>query len=468
MAEGDLEKPLPKYEVGELITVDVGNGQLENIYVLEVNGTEVTGLLDRNLGSTVAWISEEDYNAAGGDYANDSEEVFLQNMKNFGPITANNALTERTSTWNNVKEKHLPSLEDMLKLTQWYQNLSDKSNFETKYIEELTAFVEANGAFTNCYSFSECKKMITEAGGGQYLLPDWAVVDVDVNEQIVGYWLSTVSYVSSPYASSSIHGLISPGIDSTNDNTLGILPIITVDMSNIITLAFAEDSWETIVNEVRNGNASKYHVGETKEVTLTGEYAGTYTVRIANNSTPAECNNEGFSQTACGFVVEFEDIITIDTMDLDSDYSGGNTSKNYPTSEMHSLVNDTIYNSLPSDLKEAIIDTYTVSGRNDEFNSMDKLYLLSTIEVWGSHPIYSSTSDNYRQLDYYKNNNVTTSSYSKAIKTYQGSEYSWWLREWIWYSCSHGTSYVDVDGDWNYTSYSPSRVYGVAPAFRIG
>ena len=73
-------------------------------------------------------------------------------------------------------------------------------------------------------------------------------------------------------------------------------------------VSFAEDDWKTIVANVKAGNTSKYKVGDTKEITLTGEVAGTYTVRIANTSTPEECNQEGYSQTACGFVIEFEDI----------------------------------------------------------------------------------------------------------------------------------------------------------------
>ena len=75
-------------------------------------------------------------------------------------------------------------------------------------------------------------------------------------------------------------------------------------------VSFKDDSWKTIVANVRAGNTSAYNVGDTKEIELTGEVAGTYTVRIANTSTPEECNQEGYSQTACGFVIEFEDIIT--------------------------------------------------------------------------------------------------------------------------------------------------------------
>ena len=36
----------------------------------------------------------------------------------------------------------------------------------------------------------------------------------------------------------------------------------------------------------------------------------TYDLRIANKSTPTECSTQGFSQTACGFVLEFVQSVT--------------------------------------------------------------------------------------------------------------------------------------------------------------
>ena len=236
------------------------------------------------------------------------------------------------------------------------------------------------------------------------------------------------------------------------------------------SVSFAEDSWETIAAIVKAGKAEEtYNVGDTKEVTLTGDWAGTYTVRIANNSTPAECSTEGFSQTACGFVVEFVDIITEHAMSSTNTNSGG-----WPASKMYSFVNTDIYNTLPSDLQNVIIDTYTVSGYgvgdSTNFTSTDKLYLLSTKEVWGkdgiSNTIHDSAEAETRQLDYYKNNGVTTSNYSGAVKTYQGSSNPWWLRAATYYFYSNRFYIVGTSGDWN-----SSDVYyttGVAPAFRIG
>ena len=238
--------------------------------------------------------------------------------------------------------------------------------------------------------------------------------------------------------------------------------------------SFAEDSWETISAIVKSGKAKDhYNVGDEKEVTLTGAYAGNYTVRISNMSTPEECGTKGFSQTACGFVVEFVDIITMYNMNSTSTNVGG-----WPASDMSSFVNNNIYNALSIDLKSAIIDTSSVSGHgNDDsanFLSKDKLYLFSTKEVWGkegknNNVNYDSAEAETRQLDYYKNKGVTTDNYSGAIKKYQDSASNWWLR-------SSDSRYTNVfynvtsngifDGPW--ISENASRTYGVAPAFRIG
>ena len=101
-------------------------------------------------------------------------------------------------------------------------------------------------------------------------------------------------------------------------------------------------------------------------------------------------------------------------------------------------VNGTIYNALPSELQNVIATTTVVSGHGDtsgkaNFTSSDKLYLLSTKEVWGkdgtSNIIINDTAEaETRQLDYYKNNGVTTSNYSGAIKQYSGTNTIWWLR----------------------------------------
>ena len=246
------------------------------------------------------------------------------------------------------------------------------------------------------------------------------------------------------------------------DGVLGI----EESKGGVSPVAFSTESWDTIVSAVKSGDTSVYNVGDTKEIDM-GEY-GTHTLRIANMSTPSECNTEGFSQSACGFVLEFADIITTHKMNDKRTNVGG-----WPATSMRTFVNNDIYNAIPSEIKNAIIDTTVVSGHGSEdtanFTSTDKLYLLSTAEVWAqgsSNTIsYDTARDNTRQLDYYKNLGTSTSNYSGAIKKNGTSADYWWLRA---ASSDNPGIFFSVNdyGDWINTYAKYTR--GVAPAFRLG
>ena len=155
-------------------------------------------------------------------------------------------------------------------------------------------------------------------------------------------------------------------------------------------------------------------------------------------------------------------------------YSNGWNVDGWPASSMYTFVNNDIYNALPSYLKSAIIDTVTVSGHGStsgetNFTSTDKLYLLSTAEVWAqgsSNTIdYDTARDNTRQLDYYKNLNTDTVNYSPAIKNNGSSASSWWLR--AGRSNSNYFFYrVVSSGDWGGSAATVTD--GVSPAFRLG
>ena len=259
-------------------------------------------------------------------------------------------------------------------------------------------------------------------------------------------------------------------------------------------VSFSEDSWETISLNVKVGNLSKYKVGDTREIELKGFENGetdengvqikTYTIRIANKTNTGDvCTKEYFekedgtketySKTACGFVIEFEDLIlpTGDDakMNLENINAGG-----WKDSKMRTYVNNTIYNALPEKLREKIINTTVVSGygSGDAPNKVttDKVYLLSPGEVWEqgtSNTIdFDTARENTRQLDYYKDvAKVTTTSYSGAIKKYNGSASSWWLRSAR--STDTGNFYgVSYYGYWYYDGATSTR--WVAVAFRIG
>ena len=256
---------------------------------------------------------------------------------------------------------------------------------------------------------------------------------------------------------------------------------------------FATDSWSTIIANVKAGNGSEYAVGSTKEVNLGTTY-GTHTLRVANTSTPSECSTEGFSQTACGFVLEFSDIITTHKMnDTDTNVGG------WPATSMRTFVNNDIYNVIPSEIRNAIIDTTVVSGHGysdtANFTSTDKLYLLSTAEVWAdavsssnsinkinsnttifslpipsepgsSSSLYNDTArDVTRQLDYYKNLGVTINNYSEAIKK-NGTSASYWLLRSAYSNDNNGFYAVRHGGGLDATVAGYTS--GLTPAFRLG
>ena len=237
---------------------------------------------------------------------------------------------------------------------------------------------------------------------------------------------------------------------------------------------FDTDDWATIVKSVKEGNTRKYKVGDTKTIDI-GRY-GTHTLRIANTSTPSECSTSGFSQTACGFVLEFADIITTHNMNPAGTYNGtqynyGYNEGGWPASSMRTFVNNDIYNSLPSDLKTGIIDTTVVSSHgprnSSNFISTDKLYLLAPKEIYSDfNEYYDTAKDLTRQLDYYKNEGVTASNYSKAMKMNNSTASFWWLRSAIF--STNGNSFYTVSnyGDWYNATASSSN--GVSMTFRIG
>ena len=227
-------------------------------------------------------------------------------------------------------------------------------------------------------------------------------------------------------------------------------------------ISFSTDSWQTIQKAVKSGNTDKYNVGDTKEVDL--GTLGTHTVRISNKS---ECTNGETSKTACGFVVEFADIITMSKQFNSTPTNVGG----WKDSELRTYINDTIYKSLPSDLQSVITITKVISGHGStsgetNFETEDKLYLLSGREVYedGDETDYQISAkdtaySNTKQLDYYKNKGVTTDNYAGAIKNS-----TWWLRS-AYSVYDIGFLYVIGGGQWD--SNDANYFNGVSPAFRI-
>ena len=155
----------------------------------------------------------------------------------------------------------------------------------------------------------------------------------------------------------------------------------------------------------------------------------------------------------------------------------------YPATLVFDYLNNTLPSQLPPELQSAIKPTRVISGygknKTDSanFTSINQtLYLLSTEEVFGTdrggNNFYDTAYGTSHQLEYYSNNSVTysTSNWSglnldKAIRQYNSSDTSWWLRP-AYSNSSNMFAIVGANGRWN--NGDANITGGVAPAFRIG
>ncbi len=125
----------------------------------------------------------------------------------------------------------------------------------------------------------------------------------------------------------------------------------------------------------------------------------------------------------------------------------------WPATSMRTFVNNDIYNAIPNEIKNAIIDTTVVSGHGKSdtanFTSTDKLYLLAPKEIYTDsiQSANDTAKDLTRTLDYYTNLGTTTSNYSGAIKKNGTSADYWWLRAAI-LTYQQLFLHVTSNGDW--------------------
>jgi len=288
-------------------------------------------------------------------------------------------------------------------------------------------------------------------------------------------------------------------VTGTDMTTVTDYPTYTFKITyNYTTASFQDDTWDEIKTNVDN-DPSMYPLGATKtiEMDLDNDNTNeTYTLRVVNNTIPAECSTQGFSQSACGFVVEFVNILPARRMNPcdtwgttigDGNYGG------WASSEMRAYINGFkylegtanevdfastgLYNYLPSELKSVIKPTLVVSSHGNQestnFTSTDNLYFLSTKELWGKeapYPTidYDTAETETRQLDYYKAIGVRTDNPGGAIKLdSSGTAAFWWLRS-ADFSESRYFYTVSGTGAHNSNLSYDSTSTGVSPAFRIG
>ena len=410
------------------------NSQATTLDVSNFNTSNVTNMSDMFSNSQATTLDVSNFNTSkvtNMSYMFWNSKSTMLDVSNFN--TSN--VTNMSYMFSGSKATTLDLNNfDTSKVTNMSYMFSSSTNLKTIYVSNK---FNTDKVTSSTYMFYGCTKLIGGAG-------------TKYNS----------SYVDKTYAHID-GGTSSPGYFTD-----------IADKDIPVPNSFATDSWKTIIKAVRNNNISKYNVGDTRTIDM-GTY-GTHTLRIANKSKPSSCSKSGYSQTACGFVLEFADIITTYNMNpagtyKNVEYEYGWNKDGWPASAMRTFVNNDIYNSLPSDLRSGIVETTVVSGYGSSdsanFTSTDKLYLLSPMEVWGDWTgMYGSEVDRAknqtRQLDYYSNLGVTYNNYNSAIKKHGTTQYFWWHRSAkydnnIGFYGMRGNGYAYRDG-------------GVSPAFRIG
>ena len=291
-------------------------------------------------------------------------------------------------------------------------------------------------------------------------------------------------------------------MEAIEDNTaIGIeinIPYKQADENAIdIHLPAAEnyesDSWDIIAaagseaatqKNITNGKCGPYHLGDTRVIELDMDGDNTpeqYVTRIANCSTPDICTTSGFSQTACGFVIEFQDIIGSRYYNPDMSRGGSNgtgSKGSWEYSDIRAYLNNGIHSAsssnysttgvlgkIPQEIRNHIINTFVVTGHgtmdNSNFETTDKLYIPSMIEIWeDNYSNWDTAYDKSRQLDYYKWAGINGNSCEGAGKSTNGIT-EWWTR----------TVRGDADGKWVIAgpcAAGSSAERGISPAFRLG
>ena len=178
-------------------------------------------VLDHNLPGTTAWISLEDYQAAGGN----AEEYGSDGNNKHGPITALKHLKQGTDNWNGV-----------VTLTS-----ADNETRENCSGENYTINYERYKA--RLISYQELVDILTEEGTGK--LPTWTYSNMavsvdeegnptfnDVYEHVVYWTNSALSF--DPYYAWGVHydGRVSHNSVSRADG-YGVRPVVKILKSNL-------------------------------------------------------------------------------------------------------------------------------------------------------------------------------------------------------------------------------------------
>ena len=188
-------------DVGTAFAIKVNKNQTYKFYVIADNGSEVTLIMDRNLGNNVAWINTSDYNEANSEEGDNTACAYAE-CTDEGPLTALKTLKERTSSWTNIPEMEYIYSDD--------GGGNAYINLKMIMRARILTYAEVTSSEIGC----------TTTGGCPYYLYENLY-------NTSGYWLSSASMVSSrsAWVVQSGHIYNDAWLYTTNR---GIRPVITL------------------------------------------------------------------------------------------------------------------------------------------------------------------------------------------------------------------------------------------------
>lgn len=223
----------------------------------------------------------------------------------------------------------------------------------------------------------------------------------------------------------------------------------------------AYNSWDTIAWYIRNGQTSgKMSVGDTKQITTSDNKTITMQLVSINNG------NGSAGQYYPEGTADFISVELIDSLQ----FSNSDSTSGWSQSSCRTYLNSTRYNTLPSDVKQNIINKthrYTVGGGNSFTEVSDKLWLPTEWEMYGGNTAeYMQTYENANENKHYT---IFADNNARKKKVINSSNYKYW-----WTSTNNKTNYnyyvccVDGKGVMSYTSQGMSGNFYVTLCFRIG
>ena len=264
-----------------------------------------------------------------------------------------------------------------------------------------------------------------------------------------------------PVGASFVDKIVAGLDEYTVSNGISNIPV-TVNYGEMVKVqlysSLDEVSWADIQSLILDGKFADYfNVGATKEFTVGGK---TYTAEVVSI-------NNGTGEAGQWYPEKTVDFITKELYETTYRYNATNTNTGgFPSSEVKTTLNSTIYPLLPSDLKSVITakshsyqaGSYSSSSWSSSMvTSSDNLWLPTYYEIAGGGGQYVAGES--------VSNNKPYTLASKIKNIVGGSAISWWL----------GSPYSDYsDNFWLVSSSGgfgtnyASSTRGLPLCFRIG